>query len=282
MNTLKSIVVIILFIGLVPAAIAQNVDKVIMLTGETKEGKVTADSDASIKFVYKGESLEYDIKKSEISKIVFSSGRVHTVNDPIASTRAAIAAPGDRKGKIAVLPVDYTSNEGNTSIESMRQRIQTDVIRSVKENTSTLQVQDPMTTSSLLAKNNIQFEQLTTVAPHDMAVMLGVEYVLYASVSVMNKGSFSYGSGSTIYNNKKTTTDKGNKAITKNTGSDYKIDNSTTMVEYDTHVNLSMYNDQGVNVYIESREAFGSGLDAYLATLKYLIKRCPFGAKAKH
>jgi hypothetical protein len=43
-----------------------------------------------------------------------------------------------------------------------------------------------------------------------------------------------------------------------------------------------MYNDQGTSLYSESRKAFGSGIDAYTASLNYLIKRCPFGSKAKH
>ena len=271
-----------MLLGLSDIANAQAIDKVIMLNGETKEGKVTADNGSAIKFVYKGETLEYEVKKSDINKIAFASGRVETINDGIATAKAAIAAPGERKGKIAVLPTDYSTNEGNATVESMRLRIQTDAVNSIKQNTISLQVQDPITTNALLAKNNIKADQLMAITPHDLAIALGVEFVLYTSVSITNKGSYSYGSGSTTYNNKKTTNDNGNKSTTKNTGSDYSINNSSTIVQYETHVNLSMYNDQGSSLYAESREAFGSGIDAYTASLNYLIKRCPFGSKAKH
>jgi hypothetical protein len=282
-KTVRLIFLMAFLFAYVPKANAQSgTDKVIMLSSETKEGKVTADNGTAIKFVYKGETLEYEIKKAEINKIVFASGRVELVNDAIATAKAAISAPGDRKNKIAVLPVDYSTNEGNATVESMRLRIQTETINSIKQNTATVQVQDPMTTNALLNKNNIQFDQLRSITPQEMATLLGVEYVVYTSINVTNKGTYSYGSGVTSTDGKKTTTYDANKDKTKTSGTTVTSNSASTTVEYDTRVDFSMYNDQGTSLYSESRKAFGSGIDAYTASLNYLIKRCPFGSKAKH
>lgn len=279
MKFLKICLVLFLLLGY--KAFAQGIDKVIMVNGDTKEGKVLAVTDTGIKFAFKGETLEYEIKKSDISRIVFASGRVEIVSSKAPQNPIGNTTDVDRTGKIAILPVDYSSGENTGTIESMRTRIQSDAIKSIKQNTTTLQVQDPMTTNSLLSAKNIKPDQLTSLTPHDMAVLLGVEYVVYTSVNIANKGASTFGSNTTIYNSKETTNKNASKNTTKNTGSDTAINSSTTTLQYETHVSLSMYNDKGANVYSESRQSFGSGLDAYVASLNYLIKRCPFGTKAK-
>ena len=51
-------------------------DTVKMKSGETKIGSVTDITDDVIRFVHKGETLNYSLKKNDIEKIIFSSGRV--------------------------------------------------------------------------------------------------------------------------------------------------------------------------------------------------------------
>ena len=51
-------------------------DKLIMLSGEEKIGQVTEVGDTFIKFIHKGETLNYSFKKSDINKIQFASGRI--------------------------------------------------------------------------------------------------------------------------------------------------------------------------------------------------------------
>ncbi len=44
-----------------------------MKDGDLKVGAIAAVEDASVTFVYKGETLKYILKKSDITKIIFSN-----------------------------------------------------------------------------------------------------------------------------------------------------------------------------------------------------------------
>lgn len=55
-------------------------DIVVKLNGDQLNGDVLEVSDSSIHFTYTGEKLVYTIKKAEIPKIMFASGRVETIN----------------------------------------------------------------------------------------------------------------------------------------------------------------------------------------------------------
>lgn len=277
---LKRIFFSIIFFCNIIAVSAQ--DKITMLNGEKKEGKVVSVKDDAIKFVYKGETLEYEFKKSEINKIEFASGRTEILNTTAISTTMPLFTAADRKGKIAVLPFEFITNDTSLNADAMAQQLQTDAYNSVKENTSELQLQDPITTNSLLAKQGLTQANLKTKTPKEMAEILGVEYVIYGIANVTNKGSSTYGSGVSTYNGKETEKKENRKEKTKSSGTIYTSNNGTTLTNYQTKIDLSFYNDQGTSLYSESRNAFGSSFDAYHATVKYLIKRCPFGSKAKH
>lgn len=252
-------------------------DKVTMLNGEKREGKVVSVKEDAVKFVYKGETLEYEFKKSEISKIEFSSGRVEIVNS--ASVPAAAA---DRKGKIAVLPYTFITNEAALDPDSMSQQLQTDTYNSVRANTSSLQLQDPITTNSLLAKQGLTHANMTTKTPKEMAALLGVEFVVYGIANVTNKGTSTFGSGSSAYSGKATDNRDGKKETAKASGTAYSSSAATVLTNYDTKIDLSFYDDKGASIYSQSRQAFGNGSDAYHATINYLVKRSPFGSKAKN
>jgi len=280
MNTLLKKTLFFIIILCSVASFAQ--DKVTMLNGEKREGKVVSVKDDAIKFVYKGETLEYEFKKSEINKIEFASGRTEIVNNPVSSAGTLTSTAAERKGKIAVLPYSFITNETTLDPEAMAQQLQTDTYNAVKANTSSLQLQDPITTNSLLAKQGLTHANLNTKTPQEMAALLGVEYVVYGIANVTNKGTSTYGSGSTTYNGKETEKKEGKKETTKASGTTYSSNNATVLTNYDTKIDLSFFNDQGTSIYSESRKAFGSGADAYHATINYLIKRCPFGTKAKN
>ncbi|KGO95063.1 hypothetical protein Q766_02855 [Flavobacterium subsaxonicum WB 4.1-42 = DSM 21790] len=253
-----------------------------MLNGEKREGKVVSVKDDAIKFVYKGETLEYEFKKSQINKIEFASGRTEVVNNSVGLAAAPTSTAAERKGRIAVLPYTFITNETALNPEAMGKQLQTDTYNAVKANTSSLQLQDPITTNSLLARQGLTHANLNTKTPQEMATLLGVEYVVYGIANVTNKGTSTYGSGSTTYNGKETEKKEGRKETTKASGTTYSSNNATVLTNYDTKIDLSFFNDQGTSIYSESRKAFGSGADAYHATINYLIKRCPFGTKAKN
>ena len=261
------------------AAFAQ--DKVTMNNGEKREGKVVSVKDDAIKFIYKGETLEYEFKKSDINKIEFASGRTEVVNATAPVSEMPTSTAAERKRKIAVLPFDFITNDASIDVTSISQQLQTETYNSIRENTSLKNVQDPITTNSLLAKAGLTRANITTKTPQEMAVLLGVENVVYGIANVTTKGSSTYGSGISTVDGKATEKKDRSKETTKVSGTVFNSNSSSTTVEYDTKIDLNFYTDQGKNIYSESRKAFGSGFDAHSATVNYLIKRCPFGSKAK-
>lgn len=256
-------------------------DKVTMLNGDKKEGKVTAVRDDAIKFIHKGESLEYELKKTDISEIVFESGRKETFNQAASATKLTTVSPAERKGKIAVLPFNYITNEAALDPAAMGQQLQADTYNAIKANTAQLQLQDLMTTNSLLAKAGLTHADRDLKTPTEMAELLGVEYVVYGTASVTTKGSSTYQSGVTTYNGKATETKDKGKDSAKASGSTYTSNTATVKTDYDTKIDLSFYSDTGATIYSQSRQAFGSEADSYHNTISYLVKRCPFGTKAK-
>lgn len=274
--TLKKIVCfLIIFFNIFLLTAQDKTDSVIMTNGEKKVGKVISVQEDAIKFIYKGESLEYELKKSEINKIEFASGRTEIINSTEATSTYTAA---DRKGRIAVLPFEFITNDAALNPGAMAEQLQNDSYLSIKQNTYGLQVQDPITTNSILAKNGISYANIKSKSPTEMATLLGVENVVYGMANVTNKGTSSYGSGVSTYNGKET--DK--KDSKKASGTVYNSNNATTIINYETKIGLNFYNDQGTSLYSESRNSFGTAFDAYHATINYLIKRCPFGSKVKN
>ena len=57
-----------------------SADTVIMMDGKERKGKVTAINDSEITFIFTGETLEYKIKRAEVNKIIFASGRTQLIS----------------------------------------------------------------------------------------------------------------------------------------------------------------------------------------------------------
>lgn len=274
----RSLFFLLFLLNIITLSAQDKPDTVIMSNGEKRTGKVVSVKEDAIKFIYKGETLEYEFKKSEINKIEFASGRTEIINNSNNSEAASTSTAADRKGRIAILPFEFITNDSALNPNTMAEQLQNDSYLSIKENTHGLQLQDPITTNSLLAKNGISYANIKSKTPKEMAILLGVENVVYGMANVTNKGTSSYGSGISTYNGKET--DK--KDSKKATGTVYNSNNATTVINYETKIGLNFYNDQGTSLYSESRNSFGTAFDAYHATINYLIKRCPFGSKVKN
>ncbi len=256
-------------------------DVITKMDGEEMRGKVTKMGTESVTFVYSGEDLEYEVAKTNIHKIVFASGRTQVINEMAAPAAAQPATPvvsaADRKGKIAVLPFEFATNDPSLQGESFETRVQIDCARSLRENTSGLQVQDPRETNAILAQNNMDAQQLAAMTPADVAAVLGVEFVTYGTLKVDNEGAQTYGSSVTTYKDKeeRERSKKSEKSTEVSSGS------STTVINYDVRVGINIYSDQGTSIFSDSREPFGSGTETYSAALDYMIKRGPHGSKHK-
>lgn len=264
--------IIFLLLAFTLQAQEQSVDVVYMLNGETKNGKVTAINDNAIKFVYKGETLEYDIKKSDINKVVYASGRTEVFTAVQSSVEKQVDAV-DRKGKIAVLPFNFTTNDTGLQTEDMGHQIQQNCAAVLAQEAGQLKVQDVMQTNAILARNNIDAKSAMITDPKNLAAILGVEYVVFGTANIANKGASTYGSQVKTYDDKK---DK-----QKSSGTEVSSNNSTTIINYETTVDIKIYNDQGNNIYNNTRTSFGTQMDSYRETVKYIIKRTPFGSKHK-
>jgi len=282
---MKSIGLILMALFLATSLVfAQAKPDVLTLnSGERKEGKVTGVTETTVKFRYNGEDFDYEIAKKDLSQIEFSSGRVEKFSTGQSMTgTSATSNPGsspDRHNKVAVLPFDFISNDPGMQSASMKTLTQNSTANFVKGEYGTLTLQDPMTTNALLAKNNVAGDNLASFTPVELAQLLGVEYIIYGTVNITNKGTSTYGSAGTTYSQKETSTYDQNKSTDKTKGGAYTASSSTTTVNYDTSVDLRMFNDRGDNLYSQSRHVFGTEADAYKSGVEYMLKRTPFGSK---
>jgi TolB-like protein len=234
---------------------------------------------------YPGEEFDYEIDKKTVNKIEFASGRVEVINPQSgtasASTKSVQGPAGnaDTHNKIAVLPFEFISNDPGMTVESMRTLTQNNTANIIKKEYGLLTLQDPLTTNAILGKNNINHENAASFTPGEIAQLLGVEFVVFGTVNIVNKGSSTVGSSVGTYKEKENNTYNNNSDNRKTTGTAVSTGSSTTTVNYDTMVDFRMFNDRGENIYSESRHAFGTNIDAYKGSIEYMVKRTPFGSK---
>lgn len=245
-------------------------DRIIMLNGQVKEGKVTGISESSIDFVYSGESLTYHLSKSEISKIEFASGRTEVITAPVQekTTNQSQEAAVDFRNKIAILPVVYVHNGVQLKGDIMEERVQMEFYNILKDRVGAMQVQDPAHTSTTLQKNGITTENVGAYTMDELAQLLGVEFVIKSILTINEKGASTYNSGST--NAKENS--RGDVKV-------YQSSSSSTTITYDTNIDMSVYNNQGQNISTQSKQSFWNSVDAYPSTLKSMSKHLPFYVK---
>ena len=268
----------LLFLFITSISQAQE-DIVHMLNGDEKKGKVTAVKSDAISFVYSGEDLEYELKKENIHKIDFASGRTEVYNQiqnssPQSNVTATTTA-AERKNKIAVLPFKIVSNNAALTTEGMMEEVQNATASSIRKNTSQVILQDPAETNAILYENNIGEAEASKMRPADLAQLLGVEFIVIGSANIDYTGSNTYGSSTTTYKDKK---DK-DRDSRKSSGKENTFSSSSSTENYSTNINLKIFNDKGSSVYSVDRTGFGTNLNKYETTISYLIKRSPWGSK---
>lgn len=256
----------------------ESSDIVVMMDGKERKGKVTAIDDNEITFTFTGETLEYKIKRSKVNKIIFASGRTQFISEKTMQQSTPETSQNTsnltvRKGKMAVLPFKIITNMTSVDKEAVARQIQTDCSNTIKKDAPMINVVDPRIVNATLAKNNISVDQLQVMLPNELALLLGVEHIVFGSYDIENTGTRTSGSTVTSYKSKKER--KKRKGTTISSG------NSSTSDTYDSKITMDIYNDKGSNIYSVSRKPFMSGLDKYHSTIKYLIKRAPFGSKHK-
>jgi hypothetical protein len=259
----------------------QGNDVVLKVNGEEMIGKVTEINDGDIKFIYKGETLVYTIKKQDILRITFASGRVEVINQPkLPSTQESNPAPVtpavDSHNKVAILPFNLIIDNQSGSPE-LGEKVQNDCYNIMSKKAVTMKFQDPSTTNALLIKKNINKENIKGFTMDELCNVLGVEYVVQGIVT-LNKASStssSYQNGTT---SKPSSTDP--KANTsKESGKSSTYSSSTTTQNYSTNIVMNVFDEKGNKVFGKSHDSFWQTPDAYKITLEFLAKKTPIYGK---
>lgn len=257
-----------------------GVDIVQKTNGEEMKGLVVKVTDSEVTFIYTGETAQYVLKKSEIAKIIHSSGRVEIIsqqnlpaqnrqNDQVSMS----ASPADHHNKIAILPFTYLM-DNQPGAEAIGYKAQEDTYGFLSQHSAGYTIIDPRTTNALLAKAGVTKDKMVNFTMKEICDVLGVEYVIEGVVT-QNKG---YQTSSTSdYSNSKVKRDNDEKV--KGVSS-YGSSNSNSVQRYDVSVSIHIYMDNNASIYNQTHKAFLSNTDgSYNSPLEYLLKRSPLYRK---
>lgn len=248
--------------------------------GEQMKGKVIKVTDSDVTFVYSGETAEYVIKKSDILKIIHSSGREEMIsqsNLPAQQRQkeqiSMSASPADHHNKIAILPFTYLM-DNQPGAEAVGYKAQDDAYGFLSKHSAGYTLLDPRTTNALLSKGGMTRDKIMNFSMKEICDVLGVEYVIDGVVT-QNKG---YQTSSTSdFSNSKVKRDGDDKV--KGISS-YGSSNSNAVQRYDVSVSLHIYMDNNASIYNQTHKAFLSNTDgSYSSPLEYLLKRSPLYRK---
>jgi TolB-like protein len=268
---------IIALFSLVSLSAQQKFDTVYMMNNEVKTGSIKSIDDASVSFVHKDETLVYTLKKSDINKIVFSSGRVEIVNAaPVLNNAANNNANVDHHNKIAVLPFGYINPQQETNTE-MGYKVQDECYTYLSAKAAALSIQDPSTTNALLGKAGVTFANARNFTMQEICNILGVEYVVRGTITTNITSTTSSGSATYNEKNKSGSTDKSGSSGSKSSGNVYA--SSSSSQNFQTSVLMEIYQDDGKKVFGQDRTSFWQTVDAYKSTIQYLLKKSPIYGK---
>ncbi|WP_119079364.1 hypothetical protein [Chitinophaga alhagiae] len=248
-------------------------DVVLKLNGGELTGKVVKISDNDVDFVYANETLIYNIKKADIMKITFGSGRIEVFNKPPepAGNQQAQGGPGleEHHNKVAVLPFTFV-RDGQPSDDAVSEEVQNECFAYMNKHAGVFTILNPRTTNALLIKAGVTKTNIKGYTMEDLCGILGVEYVVDGMVS-MNKTTQTTYQSNTGSSSSKNDNNKDRRYNSSSYG--------TATQNYQTKLNLAIYNDKGANVYEQDRTSFWNTQDAYKSTLEYLLKRSPLYSK---
>lgn len=286
---MKIITTLTLFLMLQLVSLAQSTQKndvILKTSGDELVGKVQEIGDSEVKFAYSGETLVYTIKKTDIAKITFASGRVEMFNSPKPSSAKADSTLKSglesHHNIIAVLPFSYLINKQDAGQE-MTYKVQNEVFNIMSAHSGYMTVQPTSTTNALLLKAGITGANVRSFTMGEICNLLGVEYVVQGSItqdltSTSNTGgSYTTVNGGVVSNNRNIGTV--NTSGTGYNGTAYSSNNSTTTQNYTTNVTMSIYTDKGETIFSQDHKSFWGTDDAYKVTLNYLLKRTPIYQK---
>jgi|688.fasta_scaffold24716_4 hypothetical protein len=250
-----------------------KVDVVYMLNGTEHRGHVAKVTATDIVFVHEEETIEYSYPRADIFKIVFASGRQELFNAQQASgdTGASMQASSSTTappGSVAILPFRFIADASPSPNEELARLIQDECFRIFNSQPGGHTYQDPMKTNAILAKHGISIDQVRDHSGDELSAILGVEMVVMGVVARNTKGATTSGS-SGGYTGVKEKSDTKTDIWNVNTGS------STTTVNYETSITLTLVDNTGQRVFDKEHKSFWSTSDAYKTTITWLWKKSP-------
>lgn len=264
-----------LFIGITNA---QN-DVILKTNGDEMNGKVLKINSADLQFIYQNESVEYTIKKSDIVKITFASGRVEFFNKTDNNSKIKLE---DHHNKVAILPFGYIKDQ-ETSNTTMTKKIQQETYTIFKKKAAILKFQDPTTTNALLAKAGINNNNIEGYTMGEICNILSVEYVIQGLVSVEKSSVTNFSNTTSKSKTNKVHVDKKGHIVgdiwNDNKKSSKSSTYSSSTQNYSTNITMNVYSDKGDNLFSKEHASFWQTQDAYKITLAFLAKRTPIYKK---
>ena len=272
---------LIQFVSLSQATMKNDV--VLKTNGDELTGKVQEIGDSEIKFIYAGETLVYTIKKADISKITFSSGRIETINAPKSeNAKKDSASLAAHHNKLAILPFSYLINKQDAGQE-MTYKVQSETYAIMNVHSGYIEVEAPATTNALLLKAGITGQNVRSFTMGEICNILGVEYVVQGTITQdLTSVSSSGGSYTDVKGGSVSGTRNIGTVHTGGTGYSGSVSSSSSSVStqnYSTNVMMNIYTDKGETIFSQNHQSFWSSDDAYKVTLNYLLKRTPIYQK---
>ena len=260
---------LVLILPLAIYAQSPKTDKVLMTSGEVKQGQVIGVDDQAITFVHQNEAVQYTLKKTDISKIEFASGRIEVYNPVQPEFNGSDGTNlADHHNKVAVLPFNYIRDGAQLKGDIMEKKVQREFFSLMKGHVGVLKIEDPEAVNAALIKHNINGDNIYQFTMPELANFLGVEYIVQGTLTINQSGTSSFGS---TYGQAKS------KSWNKVSG--FSLSSATTSVQYHTVVDIVLFNDSGEEVYSQTKESVWPNDNAYDMTFRYLIKRMPIYSK---
>ncbi|MFN5133673.1 MAG: hypothetical protein ACK5DG_00045 [Chitinophagaceae bacterium] len=274
---LKLLFLFFLFFNSILLFAQQTYDEILLTNGIEYKGKVVEITSTDIRFSHKGETLVYSLPKTQVFRIAFASGRTEVFSSVETSGENTSVVKGNviNSRMVAVLPFRYMSGKGPGNWQDMSYRIQQEAQLLASQSFVRYELQPAAITNSILLKKGISAEQLRAYTMDELCSILGVGYIITGEVMMRSTGVSSSGSQTTYQTTRPSTKPIYKPGQTSTTTSSSTFSTITYKENYQTTVNLFIYNSSGSPIFSKSKVSVWSNADAYKTTLSYLMKRTP-------
>jgi hypothetical protein len=203
-----------------------------------------------------------------MKKIIYDSILFLLLLPAFAGAQTVVSArAASSENKVAVLPIVYISEGSPERVEEMRFRLQNIAYQYLKSEAMEFSIQTPAETNALLLRHGVNESNFREFTPRELAAILEVEYVLSGMVTQEVAGEASTSTSSRR--------DHNDRNRNRNRNWRVKTEQTRTTEILNTHIDLDIYNDKGVQIFSKSRRSILSDVDAYKNGIQYLLKRSP-------